>query len=248
MNGVLLRPARLADREAVLRLVHEMGGHDEIRDLGAAFGLVLARPSIRALVAEDAGSVVGYAELHARPVPNRNRIEGWLSTLAVAPDQRGAGIGRLLIAAAEDAARELGCDEITLESSQWRERSHAFYRELGFTERALARRFVRSVGVPSDEDLGVRFLAAAGRAATAVAAAVVELERAASRAVGADGAPTEAADAAAEAAALEELLPLGIAIVSEEAGLVGTTRTPGPGEAWISLDPLDGTRNFRAGY
>jgi 3'(2'), 5'-bisphosphate nucleotidase len=247
VNGVRVRPASLADRAAILRLIREMGGHDDV-DLGSTFGLVLARPSIRALVAEDAGSIVGYAELHARPVPNRDRIEGWLSTLAVAREDRGAGIGRLLIAAAEHAARELGCDEIALESSEWRERSHAFYRELGFSERAVARRFVRAVGAPEDEDLGVRFLAAAARAASAVAGAVVELERAASRAIGADGAPTEAADAAAEAAALDELLALGIPIVSEEAGLVGSARTPGPGEAWISLDPLDGTRNFRAGY
>lgn len=248
MNGVLVRPARLSDREAILRLVQAMGGHDEVADLGDAFGLVLARPSIRALVAEEGGRIAGYAELQARPVPNRNRIEGWLSTLAVAPERRGAGIGRVLMAAVEDAARELGCDEIALESSLWRERSHAFYRGLGFSERAVARRFVRTVGGPRDEDLAVRFLAAAGRAASAVAAAVVELEQAPSRAVGADGAPTEAADAAAEAAALEELLPLGIPIVSEEAGLVGATRTPGAGEAWISLDPLDGTRNFRSGY
>lgn len=248
MNGARIRPAQLADRESVLRLVREMGGHDDVEELGHAYGLVLARPSVRALVAEDHGDILGYAELHARPVPNRAKIEGWLSTLAVAPDSRGAGIGQLLIAAAEAAARELGCDEIALESSLWRERSHDFYRKLGFAERAVARRFVRAVALPTDDDLEVRFLAAAARAASAVAGAVVELEQGVSRAVGADGAPTEAADAAAEAAALEELLPLGIAIVSEEAGLVGATRTPGAGEPWISLDPLDGTRNFRAGY
>jgi fructose-1,6-bisphosphatase/inositol monophosphatase family enzyme/GNAT superfamily N-acetyltransferase len=250
VNGLRARPACPDDRDAVLRLVREMGGHEDVERLGTSFGLVLVRPSVRAYVAEEPqrAGIVGYAELHARPVAGRDRIEGWLATLAVTPDRRGTGVGRMLVAAAEAGARELGCDEVVLESSAWRERSHAFYRELGFAERPAALRFTRAVSACASDDLAERFLAAAARAATAVGGAIVGLEGAASRAQGADGAPTEAADAAAEEAALAELLPLGIAIVSEEAGLVGATRAPGPGEAWISLDPLDGTRNFRAGY
>jgi 3'(2'), 5'-bisphosphate nucleotidase len=248
VTDVQIRLAEPADRDAVGRLIRTMGGHDDVEDVGHTFGLVLARPTVRALVAEADGVVIGYAELHARPVPNRARIEGWLSTLAVDSDRRGTGIGRRLIAAVEDAARELGCDELSLESSIWRERSHAFYRALGFDERTVARRFVRPIVPIPDDDLAVRFLAAAARAASAVAGAVVGLERADSLVIGADGAPTEAADAAAEAAALAELLPLGVPIVSEEAGLVGATHAPGAGKAWVSLDPLDGTRNFRIGY
>ncbi|HYZ15934.1 MAG TPA: inositol monophosphatase family protein, partial [Candidatus Acidoferrum sp.] len=53
--------------------------------------------------------------------------------------------------------------------------------------------------------------------------------------------------AAAERAALSELLPLGIPVVSEESGLVGAA-TIDPDQPWISLDPLDGSRNFVAGY
>jgi 3'(2'), 5'-bisphosphate nucleotidase len=91
------------------------------------------------------------------------------------------------------------------------------------------------------------FLAAASRAAARVAEAIAGRADAAPVGIGADGAPTEDADDAAERAALVELLPLGMPIVSEEAGLVGAERVD-PAEPWISLDPLDGSRNFVAGY
>jgi fructose-1,6-bisphosphatase/inositol monophosphatase family enzyme/ribosomal protein S18 acetylase RimI-like enzyme len=88
-----------------------------------------------------------------------------------------------------------------------------------------------------------RFLQAAAHAAQAAADAVTGLQGAEPVGVGADGAPTEAADRAAENAALDHLLPLGFPVLSEEAGLVH-----GPvDDAWIALDPLDGSRNFRAG-
>ncbi|MGH9155901.1 MAG: inositol monophosphatase family protein [Acidimicrobiales bacterium] len=79
-----------------------------------------------------------------------------------------------------------------------------------------------------------------------MAAAIVGLADDGPVAVGADGAPTEAADPRAEDAAVAELAGLGLPIVSEEAGPVGGRR-PMSGEAWIALDPLDGSRNFRAG-
>jgi 3'(2'), 5'-bisphosphate nucleotidase len=54
------------------------------------------------------------------------------------------------------------------------------------------------------------------------------------------------ADLAAEAAAVDALTPLGLAVVSEESG--NLVRSWSPDEAWISLDPLDGSRNHRHGH
>jgi 3'(2'), 5'-bisphosphate nucleotidase len=151
-----------------------------------------------------------------------------------------------LLAAVDDAARALGCTRIELESSEWREATHAFYRERGFDERTPARRFRRLVPERRHASLEERFIDAASLAATAVAAAIVDLGGLEPVGMGADGAPTEAADRAAERAALNALEPLGVPVVSEERGLVG--RAPREGDAWIALDPLDGSRNFRAGY
>ena len=245
----MIRPARWDDRPDVLRLIVAMGGHEGIarhRDPLRWYGAVLSDPDARAFVAERDGAIVGYCELQAYASSANDRREARLHAVAVAPDMQRSGVGRELIAAANEAARELGCAAMILDSSMWRTGAHDFYRALAFTEHTPAARFWRAV-TPSAGTLDDRFLAAAAAAASAVRAAIAGLASEEPLRVGADGAPTEAADDAAERAALEHLLPLGIPIVSEEAGLVGTAAID-PAEPWISLDPLDGSRNYRAGY
>jgi 3'(2'), 5'-bisphosphate nucleotidase len=97
------------------------------------------------------------------------------------------------------------------------------------------------------DQLEERFLALAARAVDAVSSAIVGLRDAQPVGIGADGAPTEAADRAAEHAAIAILRALSIPIVSEESGLIGADAVRGDA-AWIALDPLDGSRNYCAGY
>ena len=249
-TDVVVRPAAWEDRDAILALTLAMGGHEDVgrhEDPMRRLGAVLARSDARVLVALRDGAVVGYAELQSRVSSVTDRVEGWLGALAIAPVARRSGVGEALIDAVEREARMLGCDAIVLESSAWRDDAHAFYRRRGFEERAAAARFVRTTrGVEAGDDLEERFLYAAARAASAVASAIAGLRDAPPAGVGADGAATEAADAAAERAALCELAAAGCTIVSEERGLVGAPVRDG--EPWIALDPLDGSRNFRAGY
>lgn len=150
-----------------------MGGHDDL-DRGpegmSRLALVLARPEARALVAEVAGRVIGYAELHARPSTLHDASEGWLAALAVAADLRGHGIGRTLMLAVEREARLLGCTDIALESSAWRERAHGFYLALGYRADTRARRFRRRLAAATPAPpatLTEQFLFAAARAASA---------------------------------------------------------------------------------
>jgi len=58
-----------------------------------------------------------------------------------------------------------------------------------------------------------------------------------------DGAPAPTADEAAHRAAVDVLGQLGLPVLSEQR----EDPTAAPGEAWIVLDPLDGTGNFVAG-
>jgi GNAT superfamily N-acetyltransferase len=51
-------------------------------------------------------------------------------------------VGRLLVEAAEAAAREAGATRLDLSTGDWRPDAHAFYARLGFVDnaRALVRR------------------------------------------------------------------------------------------------------------
>jgi 3'(2'), 5'-bisphosphate nucleotidase len=244
------RPASVDDREAVLALVESMGGHDGVSSRagsGWMFGSVLEDPDVRAVVAVLGGRVVGYAEIHARISTLYLAREAWVAALVVTPDRRGEGIGDALLAAVDREAARLGCERLVLEASTWRTDAHRFYERAGFVEGApAALRLVRPVHEPLHTGLVTRFLDAAARAASAAVGAVAGLHGHAERGTGADGAPTLAADRAAEEAIVEFLEPLGLAVISEESG--NLVRSWSSEEPWICLDPLDGSRNYRRGH
>ena len=253
--GVSIRAGEARDVHRILALIDGMGGHQaEIERSDARLTLLaaLGRSEVRILVAESEGEVVGYAELHERLSIMRAGREAWLAGFAIDQHRRRSGVGRALLAAVDAEAALLGCRRIALESSVWRDGAHAFYRSQGFSQQSDAARFVREIHGADQRGGGIEatFLVAAARAAGAAqvsVAALAEDHRFLEVALGADGAPTSAADRTAESAIVDELGSLGVPIISEESGLIGT-RVPGPGEPWIAVDPLDGSRNHRNGY
>ncbi len=72
----------------------------------------------------------GFSTFQARPLLN-------VHDLAVLPDQRGLGIGRALLAAAEERARARRCCKLTLEVLDENQRARALYASFGFTDGAL---------------------------------------------------------------------------------------------------------------
>lgn len=243
------RLALWSDRGDILDLVVNMGSHEDVgrgADPMRRLGALLQNSETRVIVAERDGRIVGFAELQARTSTTGDVREAWLGALAVHADHRSTGVGGALLRAIDAAACELGCVRIALESSAWRTEAHGFYRSHGFAQRSPAERFERAAVPIAGDDCIQRFLSLAARAAGAVQCAIAGLAERGAVGIGADGAPTEAADRAAEDAALETLAPLGVTIVSEERGIVGATIATG--DYWIAIDPLDGSRNFRAGY
>jgi len=73
--------------------------------------------------------------------------------LAVLPTARGQGIGRALLAAVEERARERGCGKLTLEVLDDNHRARTLYASFGFADYALgspgATRFLTKTLVPT---------------------------------------------------------------------------------------------------
>ena len=63
---------------------------------------------------------------------------GWLNYLAVAPERRGRGLGRQMVAEAEKRLRRLGCPKINLQIRRSNTGVMAFYRKIGFFEDDVA--------------------------------------------------------------------------------------------------------------
>lgn len=64
--------------------------------------------------------------------PRGNRC--YLGLLSVLPESQGKGLGRLLMEAAEERARELGCAAMDLRIVNLRTELPAFYRRMGYLE------------------------------------------------------------------------------------------------------------------
>ena len=136
---MLIREARPEDWPEVAELLAQLGRPD-VRATGRedagreVFERYLDRADAVILVAEDGGSVVGLLDMEYRVRLNFSTPQAWIPDMVVHQDARSAGVGRALMARAEELARERGCWGMALESAAWRERAHTFYVREGWTD------------------------------------------------------------------------------------------------------------------
>jgi GNAT superfamily N-acetyltransferase len=86
------------------------------------------------MVAEVDGTVVGVCQLIVfRHIQGRGALCAEVESVHVHPDMRGQGIGHVLMEAAIQRARTLGCARVQLTSNLARPEAHRFYESLGFS-------------------------------------------------------------------------------------------------------------------
>lgn len=135
-GDITIRPMERRDTEAVATLSGELGyptTMDEmVRRVERVRSLASAQPA-EILVAEDFGSrmVLGWVHVCIPAMLVSEEVAD-IWGLVVASSYRGGGVGRALMAAAEEWAVGRGCDEVRLKSNVRREEAHAFYRRLGY--------------------------------------------------------------------------------------------------------------------
>ena len=133
-----VRRAAVADAPEVARLLHDF--NTEFSEPSPGVAVLTERA--RALLADGEITVLlggegpdGIAELRVRPSIWSGELDAHLEELYVAPERRGHGIGRALLEAAMDAAREAGATHIDLGTSEDDTAAIALYESAGFTNR-----------------------------------------------------------------------------------------------------------------
>jgi ribosomal protein S18 acetylase RimI-like enzyme len=134
--AVAVRAARRGDAPSLVRLIDMLGYPHTEADVGHRL-VALSEAGLTPLVAEREGRVIGCLTLSVMTVLHRPKPVGRISMLVVDEPCRGAGIGTLLVAAAEVRLREKGCGLVEVTSNARRTRAHAFYERLGYERTSL---------------------------------------------------------------------------------------------------------------
>ena len=140
--AVSLRPARASDRESICALVPRLtAGAPPWRDLvqmvaadTAAVNEALETDDAdrAVLVAESADTLLGFIHLMAMTDYYTGERFGHVADLVVAADVERQGVGRMLMAAGEQWARDRGFPAMTLNALMNNSRARATYERLGY--------------------------------------------------------------------------------------------------------------------
>jgi ribosomal protein S18 acetylase RimI-like enzyme len=132
------RRAGLDDAAPIARLLHDF--NTEYDDFTP--GPEALERRVRELLEADEIAVVlagdppeGLALMRFRPALWTHALDCYLEELYVVPDRRGHGIGRALMEAAMNLARERGAAEMHLGTGEDDVAARALYESLGFSNR-----------------------------------------------------------------------------------------------------------------
>ena len=135
-RNLRMRIAQITDVDAIARLINaafivEQVAFDGDRIDAQGVGELLDKGAF--LLGEDAAGLAGCVYVEVRGA------RGYLGLLSVDPARQGMGLGRWLVAAAEDHSRKAGCYTMDLRIISPRAESLLpFYQHLGYIETGTA--------------------------------------------------------------------------------------------------------------
>lgn len=139
-----IREATDQDTAAIALLITQLGyetTEDEMRNRMQRIG---ADTQYVSLVASNEKSVTGFLGLAFGLYYEYNGIYARIVVLSVAPEAQCEGLGRKLVAAAEEIAKARGAITFIVNSGLQRPEAHKFYEGLGFLWKSKA--FYKALG------------------------------------------------------------------------------------------------------
>jgi GNAT superfamily N-acetyltransferase len=105
-----------------------------------AIAAAIADPEAAVLVAEHRGELLGLCTAYIDMNSVRFGPRCWVEDLAVNPEHRSQGVGKVLLDRAKEWARERGASHLELDSGDARVDAHRFYEREGpsWTSRCFA--------------------------------------------------------------------------------------------------------------
>ncbi|MDL2205655.1 GNAT family N-acetyltransferase [Eubacteriales bacterium OttesenSCG-928-N13] len=138
-----IRPPQPKDADAIHRINLDSLGYDYPLDATKVRLMsILNRPNHHMLIAELDGQALGYIHATDYDTSYQDSLKNILA-LAVLPSAQGQGVGRALITAIEEWARQDDSTGVRLVSGFDREGAHAFYQACGYSLRKQQKNFIK---------------------------------------------------------------------------------------------------------
>jgi GNAT superfamily N-acetyltransferase len=136
-TAVTLRPATPADTPRILWFIRALAEYERMLDhvVATEDGLHAAlfgpRPYAEVVIAEDAGTPIGFALFFHTFSTFLGQPGIYLEDLFVIPSARGRGVGRALLAHLARLAVARGCGRVEWAVLDWNQPAIGFYESLG---------------------------------------------------------------------------------------------------------------------
>jgi ribosomal protein S18 acetylase RimI-like enzyme len=127
-SKIVLREYRPEEYDALIRLWEEAGLECKPagRDRRDRIDQELTRRNAIFVIAESGGRMVGSL------LGTHDGRKGWINRLAVTPEFRGLGVGRMLVEEVEKRLSEAGIEITACLIEQWNSESMEFFERLGY--------------------------------------------------------------------------------------------------------------------
>jgi ribosomal protein S18 acetylase RimI-like enzyme len=130
--GIAIRPATLADADALARLMCDLGYPTSSRQMKQRLTAILRDATYQTFVACDGDTIAGVIGTRVGPMYELDHPYGQIMALVVAEDYRRHGVGLMLVHAAESHFIEQGAGVSIVTSAHRRADAHAFYERHGY--------------------------------------------------------------------------------------------------------------------
>ena len=137
-----IRSASSDDSKQLAALVEQLGYSADERFIRDQLAQLASRAGTTVFVADDDGAIFGLLCFSIIPLLHVSGGLGRISALVVDSQYKGKGVGRRLVAEAEEFAWNNGCARIEITSGDHRPDAHAFYEAVGYLQDC--RRFIKN--------------------------------------------------------------------------------------------------------
>jgi ribosomal protein S18 acetylase RimI-like enzyme len=147
--NVRIRTAKLSDASELAALMSELGYETTSEEMRTRLQSILSDARYSTFVAKIENHLCGMIGTLTHISHEHTDLSGKIIALVVSKKLRRGGIGRVLIAAAEEDFRNRNVTRVTLTTRFAREEAHRFYQALGYSRTGL--RFAKNLVPVSDE-------------------------------------------------------------------------------------------------